>query len=141
MALVADRIKQAEFVRNIWAVTPEINTKFEDLKKPSYWAHVAAKLHPSDRIEVVSEDSTYFAELYVVSCGRNWAKVSVLRFIELEEDQADMTQSETHKVEWVGGSAKARVVRLEDNAVIKEGFQNKAEAAKWLEGHQKSLLL
>lgn len=150
MALTAERIKLAEFSRNIFAISPEPNVKLADMLQPAFWSHVAAKLHPSDRIEVIAEDSTYFAELYVVSCGRNWAKVSVLRMHELTEDRPQNagepttsaevpTADAAHIVQWVGGQEKARVLRLVDKAVIKSGFATKKDAAEWLDKYEAEL--
>lgn len=138
MVLTPERIKQAEFARNVFAISPEPNVKLADMLQPAFWSHVAAKLHPTDRIEVIPEDGTYFAEFYVVSCGRNWAKVSLLRMHELVEDtpEAASTASVEYEVQWAGGQEKARVMRLSDKAVIQSGFATKKDAAEWLHKYE-----
>lgn len=143
MALTADRIKLAEYVRNIFVIVPELNTKLEDMLRPAFWSHVAAKLHPSDRIEVIAEDGTYFAEFYVVSCGRNWAKVSLLRMHELAEDTPEVTKavSSEYEVQWAGGQEKARVIRLVDKQVLQAGLSSKKEAAEWLAKYEAQLMV
>lgn len=69
--ITTSRITLAEYARNIFVVTPEHGTPFEDILKPSYWLHVAdtvsMRLRPYDRIEVRPEDGSYFAELIVRS--------------------------------------------------------------------------
>lgn len=141
MALMQDSIKPAEYMRNVFAATLPPNTSFEDVKKEAFWAHVAAKFHPTDRVEVMDAEGTFFAELMIISCGRNWAKVSVLRFHELSETlpqaAAEATQKGSnsklaeYEVDWTQAT-KARVVRLVDKEVIKENFPSKADAQKWL---------
>lgn len=143
MALTPERIKQAEFARNVFAISPEQNVKLEDMLAPAFWSHVAAKLHPSDRIEVIAEDGSYFAEFYVVSCGRNWAKVSLLRMHELTEDTPEIAKnaSSEYEVQWAGGQEKARIVRLADKQVIQSGFPSKKEAADWLLKYEAQLMV
>ena len=139
-ALLQDRLKQAEYTRNVFSVVPEFGTKLEDMLKPEYWAHTGAKLHPTDRIEVIAEDNTWFAELFVVSCARNWAKVTTLRFVELAESTPDETPAIEYKINWGGQNVKHRVVRLSDNATIKDGFASAAEAKKWLADYESNLI-
>jgi hypothetical protein len=140
MALMQDKLNQAEYVRSVFAVTLPYGTPFDDIKNPAFWAHTAAKLHPTDRIEVVDEEGTYFAEVMVISCARNWAKVSILRFHELSESipnakddaSADIQDKlGEYTVDWTQNT-RARVIRKSDREVIKENFASKADATKWL---------
>ena len=135
MALNQDAIKPAEFVRNVFAVTLPIGTPFEEVTKPEFWAHTAAKFHPTDRVEIMDAECTYFAEAIVISCARNWAKLSVLRFNELSESKphvsTNVAERDKFKVDWTQNT-KARVVRIADKQVIKEFVPSKADAEKWL---------
>jgi hypothetical protein len=141
MALTQDQLKLAEFSRNVFAIELPANTTLDDVKKPEFWAHTASKLHPTDRIEVLDAEGTFFAELFVVACARNWAKVSVLRFVELTESVAngkkvasDAKKEERAKylVEWTQGD-KGRVIRLSDKQVISKDHPNKVAAEAWLD--------
>ena len=78
------RVKLAEYARQRHHVVPEDDTRFEDLMQEAYWAAVAYMFKPCDIIEVHAEDGSYYAELYVRACGRNWAKVAVLSKVALE---------------------------------------------------------
>lgn len=133
MPILRNRVKSAEYVRNIFCATPEIGTKYEDVLKPEYWTHVSATLHPTDRIEVLAEDGAWFAELFVVSCGKNWAKVCQLRFVELSESKPDEAPA-TGKfyVKWRGDVHKHAVIRFVDKVPVKSGFATAAEAKTWL---------
>lgn len=142
--LTPDRIQGADFIRVVYAITPAIGTEVEHFLKPEYWAHVAAKLRPHTRIEAVSEDNSWFAEMIVMSCGPNWAKVKVLRFVPLEDASADQVAQRSdsaYEVVWAGVKAKFRVIHKTDKTVAKEGFQNKGEAHKWLQDYELNALV
>jgi replicative DNA helicase len=152
MALTPNRLTQAEFARVIFAVTPEYGTKIEDVLKPEYWAHVASKLKPRCRIEVLAEDNSYFAELLVVTCGKTFASVTVLRHIDLTGKVAkpqtapDNTEglgefsTADHYVDYVQGQSKGRVIQRATKIVVKDGFASKKEAAKWMRDHEAELI-
>lgn len=132
----------ASYTRNVFRVIVPHKIHPDELTNPAFWAHVAAKLHPTDLIEVVAEDNTYFAELFVVSCARNWAKVSLLRMVELDEsepDEAIAKKEAEYYTDWGGNISKGRIIRVVDKAVIKDGFPSKGEAAKALIEFEKSL--
>lgn len=142
MALSPSSLKPAEYVRNVFAITPEHGVTIDDLKEPEYWAHVAAKLHPTDRVEVTSEDGTWFAEVFVTACARNWAQVSVLRFHELAEaTKPAVSNSPKHIVQWKGQNKLHCVIRVSDKAVIKEAFTTAALANAWLADYETKSLV
>ncbi len=136
--LATNRIQFAEQMRNIWYVTPEVNTPFEALLDPKYWAHVSAKFRPRDRIEVDAEDGSYFAELLVVDAGRLFAKVVVLRKHELVPVEIQ-DLSPDFEVKWAGPHAKWRVVRKKDRGSLKDGFENRQDAEMYLASHLKAI--
>lgn len=140
--LIVPRFKNAEFERVIYQACPENGVTFEDVCQPEFWSHVAEKLKPMDRIEVLAEDGSYFAELLVVDAGRLFAKVAVLRFVELAsldvpEDLAS-TLAE-FKVEFKGPTLKHCVIRQSDKQVVQEGIQRKADAEAWIREHLKAI--
>lgn len=136
--LTASRCKQAEFTRTLWSVYAEQNTPFDEVTKPEFWAHVAAKLKPMDRIEVFEESGKYWAELMVLSTGKMMAKVAVLRKIDLQEPTAPEMDMVEYEVNWGGPHKRHRVVRKSDKEVIKDEFGTKEEAQAWLADHLKA---
>lgn len=136
--LTASRLKQAEFTRTIWSVEVEQDTPFEEITKPEFWAHVAAKLKPLNRIEVFEESGKYWAELIVLSTGKMEARVAVLRKIDLQTPAAAVVDLGEHEVNWGGPHQKHRVVRKSDKEVVKDGFGTKEEAQQWLADHLKA---
>jgi len=136
--LTAGRFKQAEFSRTLWSVFAEQGTLFEDVTKPAFWAHVAAKLKPLDRIEVFEESGKYWAELMVLSVGRMEARVIVLRKHDLQAQEVPTIDLGEYEVSWGGPHRKHRIVRKSDKEVIRDGFGTKEEAQIWLADHLKA---
>lgn len=140
--LTGKELKEADYVRNIFAVSVPPSVTPDMLKKPAFWAHVSSRLHPTDRIEVTVESGEWFAELYVVACGRNWAQTSLLRFHELTESKAPAQTAESlYYVAWRGQNYKHTVMRKSDKAVIREGFDTKDLAEAWIAQHEKTVQL
>lgn len=156
MALSPTKLENAEFSRIIFSVTPELGTNIKEVLDPKYWAHVAAKLKPRCRIEVLAEDNSYFAELLVVSCDKTWASVALLRYVDLSgstvkkvEDKKpagkegdivlDEFNTAEHYVDYVTGQSKGRVILRDGKSVVKDGFKNKKEAADWMRAHEAEL--
>lgn len=135
--ITPSQLKEASYARVVYAATVGANTQPDEVLSPVFWAHVSTKFQPSTRIEVTTEDGTWFQELYVVSCGRNWAKVCRLRFVELSESSPleEHDAAEQYSVTWAGNEKKHRVVRLADKVELKCGFQMKKEAQAWLDDY------
>lgn len=133
------RVKLAEYARQRHHVVPEDGTKFEDLLKEEYWAAVAYMFKPCDLIEVHAEDGSYYAELYVRACGRNWAKVAVINKVMLEPISAAKATRPEFEAAWKGPSRKFSVVRVSDNEIIRDGFDTREQAEEYIRGHIKAL--
>jgi len=133
------RFGLAEFERQDWVATAEMGIKPEDLLDPGYWAHVSARMKPFDRIEIRAEDGSWIAELLVLGCDRNWAKIHIMSAHNLTNTDVSQTQSASiqHKVEWKGPHKKFVVIRLADSNILKEGIADKAEAYLWMREHEK----
>lgn len=120
--------------------------KPEDLLAPAYWAHDAVKLKPFDEIRVRADDGTWVANLMVLDCSRNWARVQQLALYRLTTADQSQTQAahqesieamvKAHKVVH-RGPHKWSVVREGDKAVMAEGKGTREEAQTWLEEHAK----
>lgn len=141
MKITQDRFKLAETVRMTHVIAPHQGTKVEDLTDPAYWAHVSAKMHAGDHIEAVAEDGTWFAELLVVRAERNWAKVALLRKVDLVATSVEVNPAdfEEHYVKWGGVTTKFRVHRKKDKEVLRDGFDSAELANAWLAEHRKTL--
>jgi len=141
--LIIPRFKDAAYERNVWQASIENGVAFDEVVKPEFWAHVAARLKPNDHIEVVAENGEYFGELLVIESGRLWAKVAVLRFVELSAAEVPAallaSAASGYKVEYKGPTLKHVVIRLSDNEIVHEGIARKADAELWVNEHLKTL--
>lgn len=122
------RFHDAANDRNIWNVSPFAGTVISDVLKPEYWASVANKLRPFDRIEVTPEDSTWWAELMVRSVSSKSVVVHLLMkvdFAKAETPPADAALP--YEIDYTPAT-KWRVRRRSDNALISENHLNREQA-------------
>lgn len=128
--ITEDRVQLAGEVFNTWSVKPKHGTTIEQMLDPAYWAHTSRRLRPLDRLEAVSEDGSWYAEFIVLSQGDNWARVHVLRRVEL----ADSTPIEdaNHEVKWGGPARNFMVVRRSDSAILVKDLASAQVAGDWI---------
>lgn len=102
----------------------------EDAQAPEYWAHVAAarKLRVNDVFEVRNETGSWMLDLIVVEAGLRFAKVKVLRTVDIEEPAPASLASV--EVQFKGPVKKHCIVRLSDREIVKEGIASKADAVR-----------
>lgn len=135
--ILARRVEVAEHQRNLWHATTDFGTALEDTLEPGFWSGVAAKFQPGDRIEVRSEDHAYFAEIYIVDAGRQWAAVRLLRAHKI--DDRSEAPPKGLEIDWAGPLVRNRVIRTSDRAVLKDQLTSYAAALSWAREHTKSL--
>ena len=119
-----------EVVRNVWCVSPEVETTIDTFLKPETWSHVARKLRKGDKIEVTAFDGAWWAEFLVRSIEGLDVRVGLLRAKQWEAEQLNAAE---YEIQWGGQIARARVVRLSDKYVMVEGLASKAAAQDWLD--------
>lgn len=138
-AIIEARFRAAEFWRNLWAVNPEHGTTLEDMLNEGYWAHVATKLRPWDKIEVRAEDGSFYAELLVREAGRTWAKVFPITYVKMAADESkEETVDSNYKIAWKGPQRKWEAIRIKDGSVLKSGLLDKSDAIKYVAEHLKA---
>jgi hypothetical protein len=131
------RFALAQHKRNIYFITPADGTTLEEVLDPLYWSHVAARLRPTDRVEVHAEDGSFFAELFVREAGRQHARLVPLRVIEFEQLKQEPDRG-GFAVQWKGPHLRWCVVRLADNQIVKGECGAKDEAMLWLASNNRS---
>lgn len=136
--VVQSRVQSAEHGRNIWLVTAESSEHPEDFLQAEFYGHVAKDFRPMDRIEIITDDGQYWAELIVLTCDRTWAKVHLLREVKLQavEQSAD---DGAYLVRYRGNHLKWCVIRASDKSAIREGEADKASAIAWLETYKRTV--
>lgn len=133
------RMQLAEHKRNVWDVTVEQNVSIPMMEDPQFWAHIAEKLKPKDKIEVTDDEMSFYAEFIVIAAERSWAHVRRLSLVPLispEDVPQDVDVGYTMK--WRGPYHLWSVIRTSDHAVIKSGMQRE-ECKVWLDEYLKKV--
>jgi len=130
-----DRIKEAEYVRHAFRVTVPVTVSYQETLDPTFWGHVASKLTVGDKIEIVPEDFSWYAEVIVRACSRVHAAVGAITFKEFHSKKENKPASADpdFSIDWKGPQRKYAVIRLADKEVIKDGFASREDGAAWLE--------
>lgn len=129
----------AEYKRRQWFCEAADGVTLEDVQKPEFWAHVASKMTPFDRIEVVAVDGTWAADLMVLATGRTAAKVKPIHVYDFDGGYSDMsTVNTTHEIKH-RGPRKWSIIRSKDSAIIKEGINTREEAQQAMADYLKAL--
>lgn len=139
MSLDPARFARNEYVNTDWTVTVEAGTSLEDVLNPAFFANVAAKMTAYDHIRVRVDTGEWYAELLVLDCGRNWAKMFKLCEHKLTREETNEEIDSQFTVKHLGPHKKYAVIRKSDNETLRDGFTNKHEANAWLASHLLSL--
>jgi hypothetical protein len=135
------RLKLVAHVVNDWSVVAEAGTPYEAVRDdPAYWAHIASKLRPGDIIHVRTDDSAYYARLYVRAAEKLAARVIELEFKDFSKLSAEtLPAGNEFEVEWAGPHHKYRIVRTKDRVAVQTGFDNKERAIEAMVTHVKTM--
>jgi len=130
-------LQLTEFGRQDWVATVEEDTNLESVLDPAFWANTAVQMKPYDHIEVRCEDGSWIADLVVLGCDRNWARVHLKHEYKLTTSDVSLTQAKKHEAKWKGPHLQFCVIRLSDSQVISEKHQTKEAAALWMSEHER----
>lgn len=139
--IIGPRFTLAEQTRNIHVATVEAGVSWEDVQNPAFWVHVARRARRCDRIEVYTDDNSYFGELMVVDIGAAFLKVVPLRYVELASPvgEASAAVADGYSIQWKGPALKFCVIRDTDKARVHEGEAERSGAVAWLQAHTKAM--
>lgn len=135
------RFVQAEMKRNVWRIFPKQGTTLDDVRRDDYFNNVFGRLTPFDLVEVLPEDSSYYAELLITSTAGNpvgggKVRTVVKTHIDLSaEEMGNETAAASYQIAWKGPHGGWTVTRLADSAKVFEKGQSKGEAQRWLTEH------
>ena len=136
-AITEARFRSSEYERTIWVINADEGTEPRDLENPDYYAHVASKLKPYDRLEVRANDGTWYAELLVVDVSRQWARAKMLMWVNLTT--MDMSQTAAlaasrspYFIKFLGPQDKWCVIRRVDAAIVSQGNAKPEDASRWM---------
>lgn len=135
-AIRPSEFKLAETVNHRWRAIVSPGMQRERLCDSDLWSIVSSDMLAWDRIDVVAEDRSFFAELLVLEAGRGYANVIELGYKALppiitNQDGLPPGHEITH-----GGPESLYVVRrLRDGVILGKGFPSRDEAVKFLLDH------
>lgn len=135
MAMAPGKLQAAEYARSNWFIRADPEVSMEEVLDPKFYTHVASKMKCGDRIEVLADDLTWHVDLIVVNVEKVSIKVVPLAVNKLVKDEP--SEFPDYTIRWAGESAKHRVIRKSDRAVLKSGFATASDAADWLREHLK----
>lgn len=135
------RFKLAEYERQDWILNVPHGTEIEDVVAPEYWAHIAQKMRPYDHVEVRAEDGSWVAQMLVLGCDRNWAKVQVLNKFDLTNVKLAFSNEAKVVPEWSGPQTKWRAKRVSDGAIVSNSqvFEKKDDCIAWIRTYEEKV--
>lgn len=137
MAILNSQLRESEYLRTAWSVTPEAGVGLDLLLNPTYWMHVAKRLRPRDVIEASPEDASWYARLLVRSNGVAGPVLAVLEKHTFNESPSAETKAPASKDERdyevkFAGSDKWRVLRKSTGEVLSKDHATRDAASTWL---------
>lgn len=133
------RLQLAEHTSRLFSHTPKPGVSFDDLLDPDYWTHVAPQMQVGNRIDVMAPDLSWWGQLLVRDVGRRDAVVHKMIYVEMGEAESAMTTEDPYEVKWRGPARKFSVIRRSDKEVIRDEFEMKEQALRWIKNHMQSL--
>ena len=127
-----NRLKGAAHVRNVYHVEPAVDDEAEDLLKREYWLHFASQLRAGDKVEMLWESGTQYAEAVVLDADGKGATVAfTIKPMGLTE-KAAITDNLGYFPKWRGPHSKWSVLRASDDEVMIEQLSSKPEALRYI---------
>lgn len=117
--------RKREFGTTFWLHTMPNGTPFSRALEPDYWVLMARSVTPGDRIEIMPEDATFFAELLVRATTDRTVRVHVLRHVEIPDDSTPRPEL-SFSVIYRGPNKRYCVMR--NGEIVQDGYAT-AEAA------------
>lgn len=130
-------LNTSEHYNSNWThFVPAGSTK-EDVLDPSFWGNVARQLRIGDEIKIMTEDMAWRGLFLVRAVGRVEAVVQLIDYVDLGEKTAALTPAaeSPYEVKWGSPAVKWRVHLRSNGEVVKDMFQTREEAAKWVGNH------
>jgi hypothetical protein len=121
---------QTEHKQPFYTVTPPAGTTREVVLEPWFWTHVAKRMVAMSELRIMPVDGAWYGIYLVLYSDVLQARLVELSFHSLEKVSL-VTEGEFY-VKWGSPAVKFRVHRTSDNKVLKEGFDRKEDAERWM---------
>lgn len=140
LKLNSTRLKEDGFDRTNWVATVEAGTTLEDMEQPEFWTHVCGpgnRMRRMDKIAVLVDDETWYAELIVLAVGTGFAKVRVLFHLEFGSTEEEAGEDASVFVKYRGPHLRFCVIRKSDQVCIRDSFLKKEDADRYARDHDR----
>jgi len=131
MKIIDSRVKEQDSVRSWWVVTVEAGVGKEDVLNPEFWSFVALKFKPGERVEIHTDDSSWFGEYLILDCDRTFAKLIELTHYKLQVD-GKISPHLAYEAFWGGPFGKWGIKRTTDQEMIGNHYETKQAALEFL---------
>lgn len=125
----------AEHKKQHWIIEAEQGVTVAVLEDESYWANMASKMKPWDTLEVRTDDGALWVEGLVLSCGRNYAKIHILRAVKLQTTDVEQSQVSQRNTAltfvWKHRGPRKHSIVRSDGQIMHEGADTKDQAVQW----------
>lgn len=133
-----DRHQQAASVRRLHWYTAPSGISIDDLLTPDYWQRIATKFQPLDRIEIVDDDHTFFAELIVLDT-LGGLRLQPLRGVDLQEPgPRDAMPRDKTGLRAIYRGSHLRWCAFRGEVLLKDRFESERDCLQWIAGHAKA---
>lgn len=130
LVIKPSQCKEESYLARHHRVIADVGYVLEDYLDPNIWASIAPTINPHDIINIVCEDGSWFAQVFVVSAARQWIKVEVLIYKEFKDSTEEPGADQEYAVQWKGPVRRFCIVRVKDNSCVTENIQTKEEAIR-----------
>lgn len=133
------RLQTAETMRTKYVhVLRDQEMTLETIQHPDFWRNAGRQLKPGDRIEVLSADGTWCAELLVRSASQAEVIVGLVFHKDFGETVKPAPAIATElTTKWRGPGAKWSVMRP-DGEVMRDKFDTEDQAKTYIQNHERS---
>lgn len=125
-------LKLADSMRNRWRCNPDADHTLSDVTDPGYLWHSAEFIRPLDIIEIAHPFGLYYVELLVMKADKETQTIITRPITAFDWSAESMPTADLEDAKVERAGADGWRVRL-DAAVLRKGFETRAEAQQWLE--------
>ena len=126
------RLVEAEHASRKWRATVPSGVTVEDVLRPTFWSHYTKNLKPGDDIDVVCEDATWRAILWVMFVGTTEVKTEVFIHKEFGLLAGVTSMSDDYDVVWKGPVLNYAIINKANGEIVKDKLMPKSEAFNYL---------
>lgn len=137
--IMEGELQTAEYARSHFVLTAPPGSTPEDFLEAETFAHVAGrKVKANDILEVWAEDRTWRAEIVIVECREMVVQAALLQRNDFQPVTGK--EYEAFDPQYAGPTARWRVLRKSDRAVMVDKLESKSAAFAWIEQNAKAPL-